>query len=190
MTIIADKGFECEFNEVLLDDASQGYIIAMRRSCADIPEIPSSPDKYQKVFKFRGRAIYCNEYQSGKERLFLYYDMSLANEEAVDFISRREKANSTIERRREAEERRRRRNRGRLSQEEYECHIPVDVAEVLQVHQDNGVFILKTNRPDINCVQGYCLYKTRQDIEQAFKSYDDTQDGAASYMRDQYSFEA
>lgn len=190
VTVIADKGFESELNEATLDDARLGYVLAVRRGCADIPEIPASPDRYQKAFKFRGRAIYCNEYQSGKERLFLYYDMSLANDEAVDFISRREKANNTMEKKREAEERRRRRNRARLSQEEYERLVPVDVAEALQAHRDNGTFILKTNKGELNCVQAYCLYKTRQDIEQAFKSYDDTLDGAASYMRDQYSFEA
>jgi len=190
VTVIADKGFESELNEATLDEASLGYVLAVRRGCAGIPEIPSSPDKYQKAFKFRGRAIYCNEYPQEKGKLFLYYDMSLANDEAVDFMTRREKANSTIVRRREAEERRRRRNRGRLSQEEYERLVPVDVAEALQAHHDNGTFILKTNRDELNCAQAYHLYKTRQDIEQAFKSYDDTLDGAGSYMRDQYSFEA
>ena len=68
--------------------------------------------------------------------------------------------------------------------------MPVDVAEALQAHHDNGTFILKTNRSELNCAQAYHLYKTRQDIEQAFKSYDDTLDGAGSYMRDQYAFEA
>ena len=190
VTVIADKGFESELNEATLDEASLGYVLAVRRGCAGIPEIPSSPDKYQKAFKFRGRAIYCNEYPQEKGKLFLYYDMSLANDEAVDFITRREKANNTIVKRREAEECRRRKNRGRLSQEEYERLVPVDVAEALQAHHDNGTFILKTNRDELNCAQAYHLYKTRQDIEQAFKSYDDTLDGAGSYMRDQYSFEA
>ena len=190
VTVVADKGFESEFNESLLEDASLGYVLAVRRGCAGIPEIPAAADRYQKVFKFRDRAIYCNEYPQERGRLFLYYDMNLANDEAVDFITRREKANRTIGKRREAEDRRRRRNRGRLSQDEYERLVPVDVADALQAHRDNGTFILKTNRDDINCVQAYYLYKTRQDIEQAFKSYDDTLDGAASYMRDQYSFEA
>ena len=190
VTVIADKGFESGLNEEMLDDASLGYILAVRRGCADIPEIPSSPDKYQKVFKFRERAIYCNEYRLEKGRLFLYYDMELANDEAVDFITRKEKANNTIAKRREAEERRRRKNKGRLSQEEYERLVPVDVAEALQAHHDNGTFILKTNRSELNCAQAYHLYKTRQDIEQAFKSYDDTLDGTGSYMRDQYAFEA
>ena len=81
-------------------------------------------------------------------------------------------------------------DKGRLSREEYERLAPVDVAEALQSHRGNGTFILKTNRSELNGAQAYYLYKTRQDIEQAFKSYDDTLDGAAGYMRDQYSFEA
>ena len=190
VTVIADKGFESGLNEALLDDASLGYVLAVRRGCAGVPEIPSSPDRYEKAFNCRGRAIYCNEYRAGKDRLFLYYDMSLANDEAVDFITRTEKANNAADRKREAEDRRRRKDKGRLSREEYERLAPVDVAEALQSHRGNGTFILKTNKGGINCAQAYCLYKTRQDIEQAFKSYDDTLDGAAGYMRDQYSFEA
>lgn len=54
--------------------------------------------------------------------------MSIANDETVDFITRREKANNTIEKRRDAQERRRRRNMARLSQEECERLVPVDVA--------------------------------------------------------------
>ena len=66
---------------------------------------------------------------------------------------------------------------------------PVDVAAALQEHRANGTFILKTNRLELNCVQAYYLYKTRQDIEQAFKFYDNTLDASASYMRSHQSFE-
>ena len=66
---------------------------------------------------------------------------------------------------------------------------PVDVAAALQEHRANGTFILKTNRLELNCVQVYYLYKTRQDIEQAFKFYDNTLDASASYMRSHQSFE-
>ena len=66
---------------------------------------------------------------------------------------------------------------------------PVDVAAALQEHRANGAFILKTNRPGLNCVQAYCLYKTRQDIEQAFKFYDNALDACAGYMRSHQSFE-
>lgn len=189
VTVIADKGFECGLNEDALDAASLGYVVAARRGHAGV-EAPAAPDKYQMAFNFRGRAIYCSEFPAAKGRLFLYYDMSLANAEAVDFIARKEKANAANAQKREAEERRRGKGKGRLSQEEFEKLAPVDVAAALQGHRDNGTFVLKTNRDELNPAQAYCLYKTRQDIEQAFKSYDDTLDGAASYMRDVHSLEA
>ena len=122
--------------------------ILVHRDCAGVLEIPSSPGGYQKAFKFRGRAIRCNEYQSGKDRLFLYYDMSLANDEAVDVSARTEKANTTADRKREAEARRRRKGEECLSQDEYERFAPLDVAEALQTHRGNGTFILKTNKGD------------------------------------------
>jgi len=88
------------------------------------------------------------------------------------------------------EDRRRKLGKGRLSPEEYEKLKPAGVASALQAHVANGTFILKTNRKELNCAQAYCLYKTRQDIEQAFKCYDGTLDADASYMRGQYAFEA
>lgn len=190
VTVIADKGFGSDANEALLADAALGYVIAIRRGCADVPGIPPSPDGYQKVFKFRERAVYCNEYPTEGGRLFLYHDMCLANAEAVDFITRAEKANGVTEKKREAEARRRRRGKGRLSDDELARLAPIDVAAALQAHRNNGTFILKTNRHELNCAQAYCLYKMRQDIEQAFKAYDDTLDAAGSYMRDHDSLEA
>ena len=115
--------------------------------------------------------------------------MNLANDEAVDFIARKEKANNAVRQKMLAEDKRRRRGKGRLTDEEYMRLKPVDVAAALQEHRANGTFILKTNRLELNCVQAYFLYKTRQDIEQAFKFYDNTLDASASYMRSHQSFE-
>lgn len=190
VTIIADKGFGSAFNESMLDDASLEYVIAIRRGSSEVAHIPESPAKYDHVFMFRDRAIYCNEYPCEKGKAFLYYDMSLANDEAVDFITRKEKANNTALKKMKAEEKRRGKGKGRLSEEEYNRLKPLNVADALQEHRTNGTFILKTNRSDLNAAQAYHLYKSRQDIEQAFKSYDGTLEAKASYMRDQYSFEA
>ena len=189
VTVIADKGFESDANEEALNDASLGYVMAVRRGSADIGEIPDRPEKYQMAFNFRGRAIYCNVYPGERENTFLYYDMNLANDEAVDFIARKEKANNAVRQKMLAEDKRRRRGKGRLTDEEYMRLKPVDVAAALQEHRANGTFILKTNRLELNCVQAYYLYKTRQDIEQAFKFYDNTLDASASYMRSHQSFE-
>lgn len=133
---------------------------------------------------------YCSEYPGNIGNAFLYYDMSLANDEAVDFIGRHEKANATNLLKREREDRRRRHGKGRLAQEQYDHLLPGDVASALQEHIANGTFILKTNRKELNCAQAYYLYKTRQDIAQVFKCYDNTLEASASYMRDQYTFEA
>jgi len=189
VTVIADKGFESELNEDALDEASLGYVMAVRRGCADVPDIPDRPEKYQKVFSFRGRAVYCSEFPGEKEKTFLYYDMNLANDEAVDFICRREKTNNVLRQKQQTEDRRRGKGKGRLTEEEYSRLKPVDVAEALQGHKANGTFIMKTNRLDLNCAQAYYLYKTRQDIEQAFKFYDNALDASASYMRSHQSFE-
>ena len=137
VTVIADKGFQSDLNEELMSEEGLGYVMAVRRGCSDVPEIPASPEKYQKVFQFRGRAIYCSEYPGNTENTFLYYDMSLANDEAVDFMGRHEKANATNLLKREREDRRRRHGKGRLTQERYDRLLPVDVAGALQEHAAN-----------------------------------------------------
>ncbi len=189
-TVIGDKGFESELNENMIQESGLGYVFAVRRGCSKIKEIPKHPSEYQQTFAFRGRAIYCNEYENKDSRLFLYYDMSLANDEAVDFIIRTEKTNNTIELKRVQEEKRRKKGKAKLTDEELAKLVSVDVTQALQSHKNNGTFILKTNRKDLNCVQAYYLYKSRQDIEQAFKFYDNCIENTGSYMREQYSFEA
>lgn len=188
--VIADKGFESDLNEEMLREASLDYVLAVRRGCAEVVDIPDRPEHYKFAFNFRGRAIYCNEYPGEKENTFLYYDLSLANDEAADFIMRREKTNTILQVKIDKEDKRRRNRKGRLSPEEYAKLKPVNVAEALQDHKATGTFILKSSRKDLNCVQAYHTYKTRQDIEQAFKCYDDTLDCTASYMRDGDAFEA
>lgn len=189
-TVIADKGFESGENEALLEEASLRYIIAVRRGCSAIGEIPLLPTDYQHAFRYRNRAVFCKECRDGKSRLFLYYDLELANDEAVDLIARTEKSNATAELRRQSEEKRRKKGKGRLSDWELEALKPVDVAEKLRGHRANGTFILRTNCDDLNCAEVYRLYKTRQEIEQAFKSYDNELEGKASYMGSQQAFEA
>ena len=67
---------------------------------------------------------------------------------------------------------------------------PIDVAQDVQSRHEIGTFALKTNCKEYNCAQVFYIYKTRQEIEQSFKSFDDTLDASASYMRNQYAFEA
>ena len=46
------------------------------------------------------------------------------------------------------------------------------------------------NCTNLNCFQVYSIYKQRQAVEQFFKTYGDTMENEASYMRDNYSEEA
>ena len=116
--------------------------------------------------------------------------MALANDETNDAVLRLNKRNAVIHAKVERAQRRKEKGHIRLSNEELKNLTPVDVADVLQERKELGTFMLKTTRTDLNCSQVYMLYKTRQEIEQSFKAYDNTLDSSASYMRDHYSFEA
>ena len=56
--------------------------------------------------------------------------------------------------------------------------------------EEMGTITIRTNRMELNSSQVYNIYKQRQAIEQFFKTYDDTLDFEASYMRNNYSNEA
>lgn len=189
VVVVADKGFESGANEQMLSCASLGYVLAVRRGSNAVPEIPAWPDKYQSVFSYRDRVIYASAFPCGEEIVYLYYDMELAKQEARDLVLREEKANNTRSLKLAMENRRRAKGKCRLTQEEFERLKPVNVADKLQEHRTTGTFILKTNRKDINCAQAYYLYKTRQDIEQSFKFFDNTLDAKGSYMQSDVAFE-
>jgi len=191
VTVIGDKGFASEDNFDSLAATSLPYIIPLKRGSLEIKgEIPQTPEKYGKVFTCRERSIYCQEYFREGYNVFLYYDMALANDETSDAVIRLDKRNAVICAKAERERRRKEKGHLRLSEAELKDLTPVDVASVLQGRKELGTFMLKTTRVDLNCSQVYMLYKTRQEIEQSFKAYDNTLDSSASYMRDHYSFEA
>ena len=187
--VIADKGFKSRINEEIMSDSSLYYLLAIRRGCADMKNIPDRPDSYQYVFPFRDRAIYCSEYEREDYKIFLFYDMALANDETLDTVKRLVNKNQVIEVKHTREEKRRSKGKARLSEEEYNNLTPIDIAEAMQQKRSTGTFILKTNKKELNCMQAYYLYKIRNEIEDSFNSYDSTLDCSASYMRHQDSFE-
>lgn len=67
--LIADKGFESRINEEIMSDSSLYYLLAIRRGCADVKNIP---DSYQYVFPFQDRAIYCSECEREDYKIFLF----------------------------------------------------------------------------------------------------------------------
>jgi len=122
--------------------------------------------------------------------VILYHDTELSSNETADLVDRLNKKNGTMDLARQKEETRREKGKSRLSDVELDKLKPVDIPEMLRISKGIGTFILKTNRLDLNSQQVHHLYKTRQEIEQTFKSYDNTLDCSASYMRDIHSFEA
>ena len=88
-----------------------------------------------------------------------------------------------------AEEARRSKGKRRLTDEQIASMQSIDVAGTVQQRNQIGTLILKTDRLDLDESQIYALYKTRQEIEQNFKCYDDTLDLDASFMQDQDAFE-
>lgn len=62
--------------------------------------------------------------------------------------------------------------------------------DVLSDKAEMGTITIQTNRTDLNSEQVYIIWKQRQNIEQYFKTYDDTMDCEASYMRNNNAEEA
>lgn len=78
---------------------------------------------------------------------------------------------------------RRAHNKGRLTDEELEALKPQTLAELHANIPEMGTVTIRTNQADLNSKQVYYMYKQRQAIEQYFKTYGDTMEFEASYMR-------
>ena len=122
--------------------------------------------------------------------LFIYYDSQLYANELADSVDRANKKNEACDKKLLAEEKRRNKGKGRLSDEELEKLQPIDLKEILAETPEMGTVTLRTNRLDLNSHQIYRTYKQRQSIEQFFKTYGESLDLEASYMREQISQEA
>ena len=109
---------------------------------------------------------------------------------------RQEKTNNTTEAKRQLEIKRHNtkdkkdHSKGKLTDEELAGLVPRTMKDVLEDKQEMGTITIKTNRLDLNSEQVYVIWKQRQNIEQYFKTYDDTMDCETSYMRDNTSEEA
>jgi transposase len=190
ITLVADKGFGSGDNFDLIADSGIAYVIPLKRGTIEIPELPEGTGGYEHVFNFRGRPVYSRTYRYEGHQVILYHDTELSSNETADLVDRLNKKNGTMDLARQKEETRRGKGKPRLSDVELDKLKPVDIPEMLRISKGIGTFVLKTNRLDLNSQQVHHLYKTRQEIEQTFKSYDNTLDCSASYMRDIHSFEA
>ena len=190
-TVIADKGFASESDFLLLEESGLNYIIPLRRGNKYTKDkIPTSPREYQECFNYHKRAICSSVYHYDGFNIFTYHDTQLFAREAADASIRADKNNNTVEKIIEAEQKRRKKGKGKLTNDEFEKLKPTPIIDIFKERPEMGSITIKTNRTELNSRQVFCLYKQRQAIEQFYKTYGDTMEFEASYMRDQTSEEA
>lgn len=188
ITVIADKGFGSDDDFSAITSSGMHYIIPVKRNSTEV-EIPANASLYGSAFNFRQRSVFWTSSIKEGYKVVVYYDMLLAMYETSDIISRLEKKNNTQATTLEKENARRKKGKGKLTEEQIAAMQSVDVAKSIQERNEIGVLILKTDRLDLDESQIYALYKTRQEIEQNFKCYDDTLNLDASFLQDQEAFE-
>lgn len=190
-TIVGDKGFASEEDFSLICDKNLKYIIPLKRGNRYVKDrVPVSPFDYEDVFTFNDRAIQSITFEEDDFNIHLFLDTDLYAQEIADLTKRTEKKNDIISKKIDKEQKKRINNKGKLSDEELESLVPITLKDMLSNKQEIGTITIKTNRKDLNAVQVYCIYKQRQSIEQFFKTYGDTMEFEASYMRNNYCEEA
>ena len=190
-TIVADKGFASDDDFSLIEGLGMKYIIPLKRGNRHVSgRVPASPSGYEEAFSFNGRGIQCITFKEEGFNIHLYLDTDLFSEEVADLTVRTEKHNNTTLYKKDKELKRRSKNKGRLTDEQLAGLKPLTVREMYSDKEEMGTITLKTNRTDLNCFQIYSIFKQRQAVEQFFKTYGDTMDYDASYMRNNYSEEA
>lgn len=189
LTILADKGFGSEDNFTLIDESGFKYIVPLKRDANDTTDnVPSSIDGYDDTFTFDGRAILHKEVKKDGYTIHIFLDMALLSAELSDSVSRTEKSNNTINLAREKEEERiKKGNKRRLTDEELSKLKAISFQDFIKGKNTLGTITMRTNNQELTGVQAYTLYKGRNSIEEFFKSYDNSLDFSASYMRNNYS---
>ncbi len=190
-TVIADKGFASDEDFDLLEDSELYYIIPLKRGNRFVKgRIPPSPTDFEHAFNYHGRGIHCTSFHEDGFNIHLFLDTELFAEEVADATRRMERKNSVIELKKEKELVRRKNGKGKMTDEQLRQLVPMTINDIYENKQEMGTITIKTNRTDLNSVQVYNIYKQRQAVEQFFKTYGDTMEYEASYMRNNYSEEA
>lgn len=190
---VTDKGFASEDGFDLLVESGLNYVIPLKRNNIFVKgKIPATPANYKYVFRYSNRSIFFTEIEVEKEsdfRIFLYCDISLYKEEMNTLVIGYEKKNATTEKKVETELKRREKKKGKLSDEKLAELKPLELSKMLNNKAAIGTITLRVRAKDLNGQQAFCIWKTRQAIEQFFKTYDDTLFFDTSYMQDDTSEE-
>ena len=181
---VADKGFASEEDFAALADMGLHYVVPLKRGNRFARgRIPSGPAGWDDAFTYNGRGISCMTVEEDGFNVHVYLDTELYHHEFSDACARAEGENDRREARRLAEERRRSRGSGRLTDDELAALAPVDVASALGDRSEMGTLTIRTDRCDLSARAVYEAYKQRQAVEQFFKTYGDTLELDATWMR-------
>lgn len=181
---VADKGFASEEDFATLADMGLRYVVPLRRGNRFAKgRIPSGPAGWDDAFTYNGRGISCMTVEEDGFNVHVYLDTELYHHEFSDACARAEGENDRREARRLAEERRRSRGSGRLTDEQLAALAPLDVASALGDRSEMGTLTIRTDRCDLSARAVYEAYKQRQAVEQFFKTYGDTLELDATWMR-------
>ena len=181
---VADKGFASEADFALLSDMGLSYVVPLRRGNRFTKgRIPEGPAGWDDAFTYNGRGISCMTLEEDGFNVHVYLDTELYHHEFSDACARAEGENDRREARRLAEQRRRSRGSGRLTDDELAALEPVDVAAALGDRSEMGTVAIRTDRTDLSARAVYEVYKQRQAVEQFFKTYGDTLEMDATWMR-------
>lgn len=183
-TVIADKGFSSEADFDLLSEHGLHYVIPLRRGNRFVKNrIPDGPKGYDGIFAFRGRTIAHLSLPQNGFNVFLFHDAQLYADESHDALMRKSKANATVEIQRQKEEKRREQGHAYLTDEKFAELVPQSELSIYDDAPEMGTFTVRTNRTELSAQEVYEVYKQRQSIEQFFKTYGDSLNFEASYMR-------
>lgn len=181
---VADKGFASEEDFALLADLGLPYVVPLKRGNRfSKGMIPAGPAGWDDAFTYNGRSVLCMTLPQDGFNVHVYLDTELLHHEMSDATARLEGENDRRAARRAAEERRRSRGKSRLTDEQLAALGPVSVAEALGDRSEMGTVTIRTDRTDLSARAVYEVYKQRQAVEQFFKTYGDTLELDATWMR-------
>ena len=188
---VTDKGFISQKDFELLVESGLQYIIPLKRNNKFVKDsIPASPQYYDAGFVYNHRPIVFKEVENDEDfRIFLYCDLSLYLDEFYSTLLGMEKKNNDIQSKIAKREKILKKT-GKLTNEELSELIPLSLSEAFSDKDKIGTITLKVKCDRVNGEQAFLIWKTRQAIEQYFKTYDVTLDFAISYMQDDITEEA
>ncbi len=183
-TAVADKGFGSEDDFDVLLGAGLHYVVPLKRgSSLTEGEVPEGPSGWEGAFTYNGRAVLCRALPREGFTVHLFLDTEPCHRETGDAAARLEAANERRAGELEREERRRSKGKGKLTDEELAGLRPLDLASELGDRREMGTIAIRTDRAELSSRAVYEIYKRRQAVEQFFKTYADTLEMDATWMR-------